>query len=548
MSAGAGSLGKALGVAGVAIAALSAGTIALINQTTTYGRELKIASQLSGIATDKLEGMAFATSTVGIGLEKLGDISKDTLEKVGDYLNTGGGGFQDFADAMKLTKSETKALATEFSELTGPEVLQKMVTMMEDADVSAVQMSHALEGMASDTTNLIPLLKDGGAKMQELSNSMASVTVPLTAEDLQKLEDLDVALSKASASASSLANKTLVSLADWFINAGNAASFFFASLNEGSRADLQTDLLPILDDIREIENKLKTAGGAEEVRLSRKLEGLIAEREKIAEALKALDTAQQAPELVTTPTSGTDNKLTPSGGGVNEDKIQAIADRFKSEEELLNQKLENELLIIGENAELKEALYEEHLNNLLALDQKSEDEKLAIKAEADLKAQEQADKLKKDKDKQKGIDDKIKADNAKLDERMAQDAMTLAMLVFQDNKAVSAGIAAVNTAEGITKALSKENYASAAVIAATGALQISTILSASKGGGSVSSVSSSVPTTQESFQPETTSLELSDSSESGSSAQTINFGTDSGDDLIDAIAAALNKAQIEGRA
>jgi len=190
MSAGAGSLGKALGVAGVAITALSAGTIALINQTTAYGRELKIASQLSGIATDKLEGMAFATSTVGIGLEKLGDISKDTLEKVGDYLNTGGGGFQDFADAMKLTKSETKALATEFSELTGPEVLQKMVTMMEDADVSAVQMSHALEGMASDTTNLIPLLKDGGAKMQELSNSMASVTVPLTAEDLQKLEDL----------------------------------------------------------------------------------------------------------------------------------------------------------------------------------------------------------------------------------------------------------------------------------------------------------------------------------------------------------------------
>jgi hypothetical protein len=33
---------------------------------------------------------------------------------------------------------------------------------MEDADVSAVQMSHALEGMASDTTKLIPLLANSG--------------------------------------------------------------------------------------------------------------------------------------------------------------------------------------------------------------------------------------------------------------------------------------------------------------------------------------------------------------------------------------------------
>ena len=53
---------------------------------------------------------------------------------------------------------------------------------------------------------------------------------------------------------------------------------------------------------------------------------------------------------------------------------------------------------------------------------------------------------------------------------------------------------------------------------------------------------------QQNFQPETTSLELTDSSESGSQATTINFGTDSGDDLIDAIATALNKAQREGRA
>ena len=197
MSVSAKSVGTALGVAAVAVTALTAGTIALIKQTTAYGKEVKIASQLSGIAVEELQGMAFATSTVGINLEKLGDISKDTLEKVGDYLNTGGGGFQDFADAMKLTKEETKLVAKEFSVLSGPEILQQMVTRMEEAGVSTVQMSHALEGMASDTTNLLPLLRDGGKEMNNLRSAMDGVTVPLTEEDLQKLADLDEALNVA---------------------------------------------------------------------------------------------------------------------------------------------------------------------------------------------------------------------------------------------------------------------------------------------------------------------------------------------------------------
>ena len=169
MSASAKSVGTALGVAAVAVTALTAGTLALISRTTEYSKELKIASQLSGVAIDKLQGMAFATSTVGISIEKLGDISKDTREKIGDFLNTGGGGFDDFVRAMKLTKEEAKLLADEFALLTGPEILQEMVTQMEGAGISAVQMSHALEGMASDTTNLIPLLANGGKEMKTLS-------------------------------------------------------------------------------------------------------------------------------------------------------------------------------------------------------------------------------------------------------------------------------------------------------------------------------------------------------------------------------------------
>ena len=548
MSETAKSVGTAIGVASVAVSALTAGTIALIKQTTAYGREVKIASQLSGIAAEELQKMAFATSTVGIDIEKLGDISKDTREKIGDFLNTGGGGFQDFVDAMKLTKEEARLVADEFSVLSGPEILQEMVTRMEDANVSAVQMSHALEGMASDTTNLIPLLKDGGKELDRLSKAMDGVTVPLTDDDLQKLEDLDVALNLAATSASNLANKTLVNLSDWFINAANAASFFFASLNEGSRADLQTSLLPVLEGITEIEEKLKTAGGAEGVRLGRMLDKLIIEREEITAALAILDEKAIAPELQQTVIDEDDPSATGTADE-NEAALQAIRDRFKSEQELLKEKLDADLLLVGENQELQLQLLSEFEENsaLIKLEAREKERSAIEKEEA--KAKNAKDKLEKDKKKLSKTEDKIARDNAKRDDKFANDAMSLASLVFEDNKAVSAGIALINTSEGVTKALAVQDYAGAAVTAAMGAAQISAILSASKGGGSVPTVGGGVssPQTQQDFQAETTSLDLTSATDSGSATNDIRFATDTGDQLLDLLADGLNRGREEGR-
>ena len=127
MSASALAVGKSIGIASIAISALTAGTVALINKTTEYSKKIKIASKLSGVHAEQLQKMAFATNTVGIDVEKLGDIFKDSREKIGDFLNTGGGGFQDFADAMKLTKDEAKLVAEEFAHLSGPEILKEML-------------------------------------------------------------------------------------------------------------------------------------------------------------------------------------------------------------------------------------------------------------------------------------------------------------------------------------------------------------------------------------------------------------------------------------
>jgi nicotinamide mononucleotide adenylyltransferase len=66
--------------------------------------------------------------------------------------------------------------------------------------------------------------------------------------------------------------------------------------------------------------------------------------------------------------------------------------------------------------------------------------------------------------------------------------------MFNINKALSLASAVMNTAEGVTKALSKQDYAGAAFIAAAGAAQIATISSTQFGGAS-SGLTSSGPGT-----------------------------------------------------
>ena len=131
------------------------------------------------------------------------------------------------------------------------------------------------------------------------------------------------------------------------------------------------------------------------------------------------------------------------------------------------------------------------------------------------------------------IDDKNAKDNAKRDERFADNAMAIASLVFEDNKAISAGIAFVNTAQGVTKALASQDYSGAALTAVVGAAQISSILGASKGGGgSVSAPAAPAQASQQDFQADTTGLDVGISTAGGSQEIRVVMVDGSGNDLV----------------
>jgi chromosome segregation ATPase len=538
--------------------------VALITaKTVQYAKELTIASTRNGENIEKMQAWAFAANTVGVSLEKLGDIGKDTNEKISEFIATGGGGFQDFADVMGLTATEAKALANEFEEMSGTDVLQEMVKRMDEGGISAGQMSFALEGMASDTTDLIPLLKDGSTALKALTDDFDAMNVALTQEDINKITAIGKEFSKMTAKLSGESRQAVADYAqeiataikvttEFLVTTGNVFSLIatgWGNILEISQAAV-TDMVNGTDTLTGV---LQERAALTSDVIKKLSDDVKAGAESIAEDLKVLDIGGGDDDSTS---EGGDDEESPTIKKINRE-IEAIKDRFKTEQELLEQKFEREQALldveiedIKERNAIKLQLFEEFEENTALIKLEARQKERDAVEQAESKERKARDKLDKDKRKQDKVDDKNAKDNAKRDENIVNGAMALASLAFSDNKEISAGIAFVNTAQGVTKALSVQDYAGAITTAAMGAGQIAAILGASKGGGgSIPSVTAPAPTnaSQSDFLPETTGLELSDSDGGGSSIQTIRFATDSGDDIINAIAGALNKGQEEGR-
>lgn len=151
----------------------AAGLGALSYNSITLAKELKFLAEISGAGVEEFQRMAHAAKTVGIEQDKLADIFKDFRDRVGDFLQTGGGPMADFFENIAPKVGVT---ADQFRELSGPQALQLYFDSLEKANVSQNDMVFFLEAMASDVTNLIPLLKEGGKAFRELGEGAKTLT------------------------------------------------------------------------------------------------------------------------------------------------------------------------------------------------------------------------------------------------------------------------------------------------------------------------------------------------------------------------------------
>lgn len=184
----------AIAVSGAA--AVGAGVFAMATEYANAARELQTFASISNTTTQEFQKMAVGAETMGISSEKLSDQLKDFNEKLGEFITIGSGGAVDFFEQIAV-KTEGSAegarkLALEMQNLSGPKALQLYVDKLEEAGVTQQQMSFYLESMASDTTNLIPLLKNGGEGFKFWADAAERAGVIMDESAIKKANELSV--------------------------------------------------------------------------------------------------------------------------------------------------------------------------------------------------------------------------------------------------------------------------------------------------------------------------------------------------------------------
>lgn len=181
-------------VAKVGAASLAAGgaiASALVAQSINGARELSNLARVADTSTATLQKLAFGARTVGIEQDKLSDILKDTKDRVGDFLQTGGGPMADFFENIAPKIGVT---AEQFRDLSGPQALQLYVDSLEKANLSQSEMTFFMEAVASDATALIPLLRDGGREMNALANQAENLGLVLSDIEVEQMNQAAIAV------------------------------------------------------------------------------------------------------------------------------------------------------------------------------------------------------------------------------------------------------------------------------------------------------------------------------------------------------------------
>lgn len=158
MEASAKRAGTAVGLA--ISGGLAIGGAAVVSWTKDVARlsiEYDRLATLSGTSSGNFQRMAAGAKTVGISHEKLADILKDTQDKIGDFVQTGGGAMADFFENIAPRVGVT---AEQFRKLSGPEALGLYYKSLERANLSQTEMTFYMEAIASDSALLAPLLRN----------------------------------------------------------------------------------------------------------------------------------------------------------------------------------------------------------------------------------------------------------------------------------------------------------------------------------------------------------------------------------------------------
>lgn len=206
--------------------AAGAAVFAMAKNYADAAQELKTFAAISNATTQEFQAMSAGAQSVDINPDKLADQLKDFNEKLGEFITIGSGGAVDFFEQIAIqtegSAEGARKLALEMQNLSGPQALQLYVDKLEEAGVSQQQMSFYLESMASDTTNLIPLLKNGGEGFKFWADAAERYGLIMDESAIQKAAEFKVQLKLLDMQVQGAKNQFIQGLMPSLVSIGDA--------------------------------------------------------------------------------------------------------------------------------------------------------------------------------------------------------------------------------------------------------------------------------------------------------------------------------------
>ncbi|TWH63848.1 hypothetical protein LX59_03012 [Azomonas agilis] len=182
---------------------------AWIKNNISAAAELEVLAQRAGTTVEEFQRFAFATRTVGLDVEKTADILQDFNDKLGEYIQNGGGELADFFDGIA---SQANVTSDAFRNLLSTEGLPKFFSLLERANLSQAEYTLFLEGAASDATRLIPLLRNNAEQLRALSDEADRLGLVLSENTVKQAKQFQNDLGVLGAVANSVGQKIAADL------------------------------------------------------------------------------------------------------------------------------------------------------------------------------------------------------------------------------------------------------------------------------------------------------------------------------------------------
>ena len=204
-------------IAGTIGSAVTLGAIiALATQTTNAAAEIEKLAYLSGTTPIQFQEWAVGARAMGVEMDKLSDIFKDTRDRIGEFTQEGSGELTKFfTEIATKTEGGTQGalkLANAMRELSGPDALLLYVQKLEEAGIAQNEFVTYMESVADEATLLIPLLENGGEGFELWAEAARNAGAIMDEETLAAAQRLKVETQLLEMQIAGLRNQFLQSL------------------------------------------------------------------------------------------------------------------------------------------------------------------------------------------------------------------------------------------------------------------------------------------------------------------------------------------------